>query len=367
MKTARQNIANMMKTSLPLGMSKNSPLKKRRRARHRQGAMLVLICVMIFAFMVTVAFSVDIAYMNLVKSELRSATDAAAKAAAETLSRSQDINQAIAKGKEIALENKVANKPLQLANNDFVFGRSALSSSGTFDFNQSGRPINSVRVNGQRLNGSLSGNVQLFFGRIFNVPTFQVQEFTTATFIQRDIVLVVDRSGSMLDFNKFNDLKSAIAIFTQILADSSVEERVGLASYSTSETEDVQLTEDLTLINTAMGLMNANGFTNISGGIDAGGRIMFRGPQRDFSERTMIVLTDGLQNRGRPARLAAADVAARGTTIHTITFGADADQASMREIAETIGGGRFFHANNGSQLRQVFTDIALTLSTIITE
>ncbi len=366
MKTAEQSIASIMKPTLPPGMSKSTNWKQRQRARNRQGAMLVLICVMLFAFLVTVAFSVDIAYMNLVKSELRSATDAAAKAAAETLSRSQDINLAIAKGKEIALENKVANKPLQLTNNDFVFGRSALSSTGTFDFSQGGRPINSVRVNGQRMNGSLSGNVQLFFGRIFNVPTFQVQEFTTATFIQRDIVLVVDRSGSMLDFNKFNDLRSAISIFTQILADSPVDERVGLASYSTTETEDVQLTEDLSLINAAMSAMPVDGFTNISGGIDAGGRVMFKGQQRDFVERTMIVLTDGLQNRGRPARLAAADVAARGTTIHAITFGADADQAAMRNVA-AIGGGRFFHANNGSQLRQVFTDIALTLSTIITE
>jgi uncharacterized protein YegL len=304
--------------------------------------------------------------MNLVKSELRSATDAAAKAAAENLSRSQDVSSAIAKGKEIALENRVANTPLQLRDSDFVFGRSALSGSGTFDFTQGGRPINSVRVNGQRVNGSLSGNVQLFFGRIFNVPTFQVQEFTTATFIQRDIVLVVDRSGSMLDFNKFNDLRSAVSVFIQILEDSPVDERVGLASYSTTETEDVQLTDRISLINTAMNAMPVNGFTNISGGIDAGGRVMFKGTNRDFVERTMIVLTDGLQNRGRPARLAAADVAARGTTIHAITFGSDADQGAMRQVA-SIGGGRFFHANNGAQLRQVFTEIALTLSTIITE
>ena len=93
---------------------------------------------------------------------------------------------------------------------------------------------------------------------------------------------------------------------------------------------------------------------------------MAQGRSRDFVERTMIVLTDGLQNRGRPARLAAADQAALATTIHAITFGQDADQEAMREVA-AIGNGRFFHANNGAQLRQVFTEIALTLSTIITE
>lgn len=131
-------------------------------------------------------------------------------------------------------------------------------------------------------------------------------------------------------------------------------------------TEDVQLTEDLSLINTAMERMPVAGFTNISGGIDAGGRVMSRGRSLDFVERTMIVLTDGLQNVGRPAALAAAEQAALGTTIHSITFGRDADQRSMQNVAN-IGRGRFFHANNGAQLRQVFTEIALTLSTIITE
>lgn len=348
------------------GLMHRSSVKTRKRPRQRRGAMLVLICLMIVAFLVTVAFSVDIAYMNLVKSELRTATDAAAKAAAETLARAQDVNAAIARGKAIALENRVANVGLQLKDSDLVFGRSQLGNAGRFDFTPGANPKNSVRVNGQRTNGSLSGNVQLFFGRIFNVQSFQPEEFSTATFIQRDIVLVVDRSGSMLDLNKFNDLRSAIGIFTQILADSPVDERVGLASYSTTESEDVQLTENLTFINNAMSAMPVAGFTNISGGIDAGGRIMSQGRSRDFVERTMIVLTDGLQNRGRPARLAAADQAALGTTIHAITFGQDADQAAMRDVA-AIGNGRFFHANNGAQLRQVFTEIALTLSTIITE
>lgn len=77
-------------------------LGQRPAAERRQGAMLVLICVMIFAFMVTVAFSVDIAYMHLVKSELRTATDAAAKAAAEALARTQDIRQSLDRGEAIA-------------------------------------------------------------------------------------------------------------------------------------------------------------------------------------------------------------------------------------------------------------------------
>ncbi len=85
----------------------------------RKGAMLILICIMIFAFLATVAMSVDIAYMNLVKSELRSATDAAAKAAAEHLARTQDVPGAIDRGQEIASQNLIAGRPLTLEDGDF--------------------------------------------------------------------------------------------------------------------------------------------------------------------------------------------------------------------------------------------------------
>lgn len=77
--------------------------------------MLPLICLMLVAFMVTVIFSVDVAYMQLVKSELRTATDAAAKAAAEALSRTQDVNAAIARGKALHWRTlKMSNSPRTL-------------------------------------------------------------------------------------------------------------------------------------------------------------------------------------------------------------------------------------------------------------
>lgn len=340
--------------------------RQNRLAGQRQGAMLILICVMIFAFLVTVAFSVDIAYMHLVKSELRSATDAAAKAAAESLARTQDVQRSLDRGKEIARENLVANQGLILRDSDFDFGRSELAPSGKFVFTSGRSPTNSVRVLGKRDQGSPSGSVRLFFGRIFNVFSFEPQETATATYVQRDIVLVVDRSGSMLDDNKFIGLQAAVSIFNATLDASPVQERVGLASYSTTATEDIELTDNLSVINAAMTSMPVSGFTNISGGMDAGGNIMSRGRSRQFVERTMIVLTDGIQNRGRPARLAAADEAARGTVIHAITFGRDAERRVMQEVA-TIGNGRYFHANDNSQLAQVFREIALTLSTLITE
>ena len=86
--------------------------------------MLVLIVLMIFVFFVTVAFSVDIAYMHLTRSELRTATDAAAKGAAVALAQTQDRNAAIRQGQAIAAENLVAGQGLRLDTTDFQFGHS---------------------------------------------------------------------------------------------------------------------------------------------------------------------------------------------------------------------------------------------------
>ena len=53
--------------------------------------MLVLIALLLIVFLGMVAFTVDVAYMQLVRTQLRVATDAAARASGEALSRSQSL------------------------------------------------------------------------------------------------------------------------------------------------------------------------------------------------------------------------------------------------------------------------------------
>ncbi|QDT13304.1 VWA domain-containing protein [Stieleria marina] len=337
----------------------------RRAQRNRKGAMLVLIAVMLIAFMATVAFTVDIAHMHLTRTELRTATDAASKAAAIELSISQDRDLAIARGQSIAAQNTVATDPLQLVAGDFEFGNARANGAGKFQFDNSRFPTNSVRVSGRRTVGSASGPVPLFFGNIMGVEFFEPSALSAATYIERDIVLVVDRSGSMLG-QKFTDLVSAIDVFNNTLAETAVEERVGLASYNDRATADVPLTTDLNLISTSMASLPVGGFTSISRGMSAGKTLMDASRGAEFVERTFIVMTDGRHNRGPEPRTVATQLAADGVQIHTITFGADADQPRMREVAQ-IGGGQHFHALTGEQLRDIYREIALTLSTVMTE
>lgn len=336
-----------------------------RQHRRRRGAMLVLIAVMMIAFMATVAFSVDVAFMHLTRTELRTATDAASKAAALTLSQTFDRDQAIARGQQISALNTVGGDPLLLYTSDFQFGRSEETPGGRFVFNTSATPTNSVRVDGRRTTGSRSGPIPLFFGNVMGLQFFEPVSSAAATYIERDIVLVVDRSGSMRG-QKFTDLVSAITIFNATLGATPVDEQVGLASYSEFATEDVQLTDNLALISSTMASLPVGGYTSISRGMRAGKNIMDRSRDVEFVERTLIVMTDGRHNRGAEPRGVAQELARERVQIHTITFGADADIPRMQEVA-TIGGGRHYHALTGDELRDIYREIALTLSTLMTE
>ncbi len=341
------------------------PRPFRQMQKSRRGAMLVLLAAMLVMFFVAVAFSVDIAYMQLVRGELRAATDAATKAASETLSRTQDINQAIERGKEIARENLVAGKGLELDNADFKFGNSKQLSNDRFDFRENARPINSVEVIGKRTTTSRSGPVGLFFGAVLGTRTFSPVERARATFVERDLVVVVDRSGSMAG-QKFADLQQAMLTFVNTLKAANLQTRVGLASYSSDATENVQLTTDLNQTTAAMSRMQVGGATSISRGMLAGANIMKLARSGEIVERTMIVMTDGLHNTGPDPEPVAIALANQGIVIHTIGFGSDADVFRMRRMAQ-IGDGKSFQANDGLELNKVFRELALTLSTVITE
>ena len=165
----------------------------------RRGAMLVLIAICLPLCVIMAAFAVDVAWMQLVRTELRTATDAAARAGAKELSLSQDTTAARDRAKQAARRNKVAGEPLQLADRDIQIGASTQpSATSRFNFSSGGVRPNAVRVTGRRTNGSASGPVDLLFAGVLGVREFEPQQVATSTQLDRDICLVVDRSGSMM-------------------------------------------------------------------------------------------------------------------------------------------------------------------------
>ena len=124
--------------------------------------MLPIVAVTIVILFVAAALSIDIAHVHLVRSELRTATDAAARAAIESLGREQDLELATQAAIRVASINQVAGQGLTLSRNNIQFGGATQNEDGSFSFDPDSRFINSVRVVGERVDGSADGPVPCF-------------------------------------------------------------------------------------------------------------------------------------------------------------------------------------------------------------
>ncbi|TWT37383.1 von Willebrand factor type A domain protein [Posidoniimonas corsicana] len=372
------------------------------RARRRRGVIVVLAATMMIVFMATVAFSLDVSYMQLCKAKLRAATDAAARAAGEGLSRQQDIEYARQQAKDIAQLNHVAGAPLLLDDPDIIFGRSSQQANGAWAFTPEGSPVNAVRVFGRRTRDSLSGSVPIFFGRVFNVFDFEPIQAATVVRLDRDICLVVDRSSSMklylddtsptmstrdsrfcqtpnMSQSRWGALSVAVQRFIDALEQTPQTEHVGLVSYGSnpiggycgywSQADiDAPISEDHTVVTAGMQSISGksfNGMTNIAAGILKGVDVLTSGNARPYAAKTMVLMSDGAYTEGVQPRQVAPQAAEQDIIIHTITFG-EANPDEMQAIADATDGNHYI-APNAQRLQEIFEEIALTLPVVFTD
>jgi Flp pilus assembly protein TadG len=372
----------------------------RRHRPNRRGAMLILVLLMFIILIVTVVFSVDVASMQLARTQLRIATDAAARAAIEALSRTQSVTQAHDAAVVTAAKNDVFNAPLELAEDDIVFGRGTFAADGTVTFQADQTPTNGVRIRGRRTADSPSGPVSLFFGRVLSVGRFEPVQTATSINLDRDIVLVVDRSGSMkysvqsdnlpagkgtcdpphATVSRWAALNTAVGSFITGLNETVQIEWLSLVSYAGTNTScgmsftqasvDAVMNAAYSDVTAKMAYFTSipiNGSTNIDAGLTAAiNELTNPARTRPHASKTIVLLTDGVYNQGRDPRDVAEIAAASDITVHTITFSDYAERQAMEDVAE-ITGGYSYHAPDAATLNEIFREIALTLPVIMTE
>src|SRR4029077_13924520 len=133
----------------------------------RRGAMLPLVALLLPVLLILASFAINLAYMELARTELRIASDAATRAAGYTLMTTGDQESARSAARDGASRNWVAGKATQLADSDIAFGVSRRSAtSQRYSFTAGGSPPNAVSVNARRDTESLSGAVSML------MPTF---------------------------------------------------------------------------------------------------------------------------------------------------------------------------------------------------
>ena len=381
-----------------------------RPARHsqRQGSIVILSAIIITMLVVIAGVTINLTQLATAKSEIRMASDAAAKAGAIVLGHTQDVDEARRVAKQIASKHRVNGVSLKIRNSDILIGNSERGPDGAYVFQDGLLPHNSVRIAAQMREDGRTGPGS-FYMSYLTPRNFQLHYQSTATRVDHDICLVIDRSGSMawdLSGNQWQYPPSAdgaersiiqryfeppdptasrwaaltrsTELFLEEVDGLPIEVQVGLVSYSSNfdfglyhsdaSTIESMLTNEYDNLQDAVLEMGDDpiiGNTNIASGMQAAVTVLSGEQARITAKATMIVLTDGRGNQGTDPVGVATAAAAANITVHTITFSDQADQATMQQVA-TAGGGRHYHAPDEAALRLIFTQLAQTLPAVLT-
>jgi Ca-activated chloride channel family protein len=193
-----------------------------------------------------------------------------------------------------------------------------------------------------------------------------------------DIVLELDLSGSMLaeDFNP-NRIEAAKQVASEFI-DGRTNDRIGLVVFSAESFTQCPLTTDYPVLKnllrevkngmiadgTAIGLAIANGVNRLK--------------DSKAKSKVMILLTDGVNNRGEIDPITAARIAATyNIRIYTVGVGAqgeapypvqtpfgirrqmisvDLDEKGLTQVAEMTGG-KYFRATDNRTLKAIYKEI----------
>ncbi|HTN77461.1 MAG TPA: vWA domain-containing protein [Pirellulaceae bacterium] len=210
-------------------LQKNAIRRPRKMRISRQGVVTVLsafLMVVCFAF---VSFAVDTGLIVMTKNQMQNAVDAAALAASQEIvsavynagqigSAGGATQSATSAARQVAAQVAQANGVYINPETDVTFGRRSFNkANNTWPIAWGTAPYNVVKVTARRENADLNpndGRLKLAFGWAVNTPSIPLRISASAFVQARDMVLVMDYSGSMNDdstFYAFNKLgKSAV-------------------------------------------------------------------------------------------------------------------------------------------------------------
>ncbi len=403
-----------------------------RTAGTRRGVIVPLFAITLPALLLLCCIALNVAQFRMLRTELKIAADASAHAGSRAMSFYQDVNQTIQFAQEIGRMNSVGNKPFELDDSQVVFGRSTRASD-TSRYSFTPYSTESVQNNTLIPNSigiRASGPYPVLMAAISGRNTIQLEEKSVATQVDRDVILVLDKSGSMLQykddsalnavllsryqagtitqaeyndaesnnvfsanvvnelsgdmktyaedrcasstaaprFSRYAQLKLGVDAFFDVVGQTDQIEYVGLVMFSSGATLENTLTSNYTSIKNTVNGTNPAGSTAIGQGMQAGVPELFTSSRaRPFASKTIVVLTDGINNVAPdPVATAQAIKNANNVTIHTVTLSKGADPTAMASVAQ-IGGGKHYHSDTGDNLVPIFREIANNLPTLLTQ
>ena len=323
-----------------------------------------MVAIMLPVIMILAGFAVNLSYIELTRTELRIAADAATRAAGRVLVNSNSFAASRAAARQAMTRNTVGGSVLQLADTDIVFGESRRNSlAQRYSFTPGGLNPNAVQVNARRDAGSLSGAVSFILPMAGAGGSFNSSQSAVSSPVELDVALVLDRSGSMAygdteiardmvlaglipssappgwsfcdaapPGSRWRDLLGGVTVFNNVLNSSYSSEHVALITYGSSASLEQNLTGDYSLVMSAMDVHTqslCSGATNIGSGIyEAINALSDPGYTRPWAAKVIVLMTDGRHNTGSDPEVAATAAFNAGISVYTVTFSAEAGPSS---------------------------------------
>ncbi|HEX6699394.1 MAG TPA: trypsin-like peptidase domain-containing protein [Gaiellaceae bacterium] len=185
--------------------------------------------------------------------------------------------------------------------------------------------------------------------------------------LNRDVMLVFDRSGSMslpagTGRTKIEEARDAAALFVELVR-AGQGNRIGLVSFSTTASSPVDAAIAAATQGTknnlvgppphttgVVGSLAPGGNTTIGGGLDAA-RLQFPAP--GANSRAILLMTDGLENT--PPMIVDVDGGLAGIDVHAIGFGTESslDGVKLSNLVQRHNG-LYTRAGSGLALKKFF-------------
>lgn len=213
------------------------------------------------------------------------------------------------------------------------------------------------------LGGLLKGGVKLVFLEVpkdlFRRPRsaevlMQATSPRSVGFV--DVVLVIDRSGSMSG-QKINDAKVAAKLFVDLMRDG---DRLGIVSFASWATIDYQLSAlnqaTKQSAKSAIDAIFASGGTSIGAGLQlAQQEFDIRGNPKN--PHAIVLLSDGDENVPPFVRDVLPSLIAAKTTVFTIGLGSAINELLLQDIAIQTGG-QYLATATSAQLAAIYNRLA---------